>query len=51
MLRLRAATVEPVLGRLLTYYGMRQISKKRQAGTAKVMYFAAIALPLPGHPF
>jgi transposase len=46
MRRLRAATVEPVLGSLITYYGLRQISKKRQAGTAKVMYLAAMAYNL-----
>jgi transposase len=46
MMRLRAATVEPVLGSLITYYGLRQISKKRQAGAAKVMYLAAMAYNL-----
>lgn len=46
MLRFRASTVEPVLGSLITYYGLRQISKKRQAGAAKVMYLAAMAYNL-----
>jgi transposase len=46
MLRLRASTGEPVLGSLITYYGLRQISKKRQAGAAKVMYLAAMAYNL-----
>ncbi|QKG54998.1 transposase [Hymenobacter sp. BRD67] len=46
MRRLRAATVEPVLGSLITSYGLRQISKKRQAGAAKVMYLAAMAYNL-----
>lgn len=46
MRRLRAATVEPVLGGLITYYGLRHISKKRQAGAAKVMYLAAMAYNL-----
>jgi transposase len=46
MLRLRASTVEPVLGSLITFYGLRHISKKRQAGAAKVMYFAAMAYNL-----
>jgi transposase len=46
MVRLRAATVEPVLGSLITCYGLRQISKKGQAGAAKVMYLAAIAYNL-----
>ena len=45
MLRLRASTVEPVLGSLITYYGLHQISKKRQAGAAKVMYLAATPWP------
>lgn len=43
MRRLRASTVEPVLGSLITYYGLCQISKKGQAGAAKVMYAAAMA--------
>ena len=43
MRRLRASTVEPVLGSLITYYGLRAISKKRQAGAAKIMYLAAMA--------
>jgi len=46
MMRLRASTVEPVLGSLITYYGLRQISKKRQAGAAKVLYLAAMAYNL-----
>ena len=46
MLRLRAATVEPVLGSLITCYGLRQISKKGQAGAAKVLYLAAMAYNL-----
>jgi hypothetical protein len=46
MMRLWAATVEPVLGSLITYYGLRHISKKRQAGAAKVMYIAAMAYNL-----
>jgi hypothetical protein len=46
MRRLRSATVEPVLGSLITYYGLRQISKKRQTGAAKVMYLAAMAYNL-----
>jgi lipopolysaccharide export LptBFGC system permease protein LptF len=43
LVRLRAATVEPVLSSLITCYGLRQISKKGQAGAAKVMYLAAMA--------
>ncbi|WP_324680462.1 transposase [Hymenobacter sp. GOD-10R] len=46
MRRLRAATVEPVLGSLITYYGLRHLSKKGQAGAAKVMYVAAMAYNL-----
>lgn len=46
MMRLRAATVEPVLGSLITYFGLRHISKKGQAGAAKVMYIAAMAYNL-----
>ena len=38
MRRLRASTVEPVLGSLIPYYGLRHISKKGQAGAAKIMY-------------
>lgn len=46
MMRLRASTVEPVLGSLITYYGLRHLSKKRQAGAAKVLYLAAMAYNL-----
>lgn len=46
MRRLRTSTVEPVLGSLITYYGLRHLSKKRQAGAAKVMYLAAMAYNL-----
>jgi transposase len=46
MMRLRMATVEPVLGSLITYYGLRHITKKRQVGAAKVMYVAAMAYNL-----
>ena len=46
MRRLRAATVEPVLGSLITYYGLRHLSKKGQAGAAKVLYLAAMAYNL-----
>jgi hypothetical protein len=35
-----------MLSSLITYYGLRQISKKRQATAAKVMYLAAIAYNL-----
>ena len=46
MRRLRSVTVEPVLGSLITYYGLRHLSKKGQAGAAKVMYLAAMAYNL-----
>lgn len=46
MRRLRALTVEPVLGSLITYFGLRLMSKKRQAGAANVMYLAAMAYNL-----
>ena len=46
MRRLRASTVEPVLGSLITYYGLRHLSKKGQAGAAKVLYLAAMAYNL-----
>jgi hypothetical protein len=46
MRRLRSVTVEPVLGSLITYYGLRHLSKKGEAGAAKVMYLAAMAYNL-----
>jgi hypothetical protein len=40
MLRVRASTVEPVLGsrNFITWYGLQHISRKRQAAATKVMY-------------
>ena len=46
LMRLRASTVEPVLGSLINYYGLRHLSKKRQAGAAKVLYFGAMVYNL-----
>ncbi|WP_400190375.1 transposase [Hymenobacter sp. B81] len=46
MRRLRAATVEPVLGSLVNYYGLRHMSKKGREEAAKVMYVAAMAYNL-----
>ena len=46
MMRLRSATVEPVLGSLINYYGLRKIGVRGQAGAAKVMYLAAMAYNL-----
>jgi hypothetical protein len=38
-MRKRAATVEPVLGSLIEYYGLRKISVKKREGATKVMYY------------
>jgi hypothetical protein len=46
MLRLRSATVEPVLGSLINYYGLRQINMRSREAAAKVMYAAAMAYNL-----
>jgi hypothetical protein len=43
MMRLRSATVEPVLGSLINYYGLRQINTRSREAAAKVMYVAAIS--------
>ncbi|RAJ89174.1 DDE family transposase [Larkinella arboricola] len=44
--RQRSATVEPVLGSLIGYYGLGKIGVRGQVGAAKVMYLAAIAYNL-----
>ncbi|GAB2595853.1 IS1182 family transposase [Spirosoma areae] len=46
MIRLRSATVEPVLGSLINYYGLRQINTRSREAAAKVMYMAAMAYNL-----
>ena len=46
MMRIRSATVEPVLGSLINYYGLRQINTRSQETAAKVMYVAAMAYNL-----
>ncbi|GAB4026858.1 IS1182 family transposase [Spirosoma gilvum] len=46
MMRIRSATVEPVLGSLINYFGLRQINTKSREAAAKVMYMAAIAYNL-----
>jgi transposase len=46
MMRLRSATVEPVLGSLINYYGLRQINTRSREAAAKVMYVAAMAYNL-----
>ena len=42
-MRLRSATVEPVLGSLINYYGLRQINTRSREAAAKVMYVAAMS--------
>ena len=46
MMRIRSATVEPVLGSLINYYGLRQINTRSRETAAKVMYLAAMAYNL-----
>lgn len=46
MMRLRSATVEPVLGSLVNYYGLRQINTRGRESAVKVMYVAAMAYNL-----
>jgi transposase len=46
MKRLRQRTVEPVLGSLVDYYGLRKINVRGKAGAHKVMLMAAIAFNL-----
>lgn len=46
MMRIRSATVEPVLGSLINYYGLRQINTRGREAAAKVMYMAAMAYNL-----
>ncbi|MVM36331.1 IS1182 family transposase, partial [Spirosoma sp. HMF4905] len=46
MMRLRSSTVEPVLGSLINYYGLRQINTRSRETAAKVMYVAAMAYNL-----
>ncbi|WP_461074045.1 transposase [Spirosoma horti] len=43
MMRIRSATVEPVLGSLINYYGLRQINTRSREAATKVMYVAAMA--------
>ena len=44
LMRIRSATVEPVLGSLINYYGLRQINTMSREAAAKVMYAAAMAI-------
>lgn len=46
MMRIRSATVAPVLGSLINYYGLRQINTRRRESAANVMYIAAMAYNL-----
>lgn len=46
MMRTRSATVEPVLGSLINYYGLRQINTRSREAAAKVMYVASMAYNL-----
>ncbi|GAB4020698.1 IS1182 family transposase [Spirosoma migulaei] len=46
MKKLRQRTVEPVLGSLVDYYGLRKINVRGKAGAHKVMLMAAIAFNL-----
>ncbi len=46
MKRIRQRTVEPVLGSLVEYYGLRKINVRGKAGAHKVMLMAAIAFNL-----
>ena len=46
MMRLRSATVEPILGSIINYYGLRQINTRSREAGAKVMYVAAMAYNL-----
>ena len=44
--RLRQRTVEPVLGSLVEYYGLRKVNVRGKAGAHKVMLMAAVAFNL-----
>jgi transposase len=46
MKRLRQRTVEPVLGSLVDYYGLRKVNVRGKAGAHKVMLMAAVAFNL-----
>jgi transposase len=46
MKRLRSMTVEPVLGSLVEYQGLRKVNVRGKAGAHKVMLMAAIAFNL-----
>ncbi|GAB3051947.1 IS1182 family transposase [Spirosoma pulveris] len=46
MKRLRHQTVEPVLGSLVEYYGLRKVNVRGKSGAHKVMLMAAVAFNL-----
>ena len=46
MMRIRSATVEPVLSSLINYFGLRQINTRSREAAAKVMDVAAMAYHL-----
>ncbi|GAB4038286.1 hypothetical protein GCM10028809_55960 [Spirosoma gilvum] len=46
MKRLRSATIEPALGSLVDYYGLRKINVRGKVGAHKVMLMAAVAFNL-----
>eukprot|EP01098_Paradermamoeba_levis_P011020 TRINITY_DN4668_c0_g1_i1.p1 TRINITY_DN4668_c0_g1~~TRINITY_DN4668_c0_g1_i1.p1 ORF type:complete len:256 (-),score=-30.82 TRINITY_DN4668_c0_g1_i1:506-1273(-) len=46
MMRLRSATVEPVSGSLINYFGLRHINTRSREAAAKVMHMAAMAYNL-----
>jgi hypothetical protein len=46
MRRARQSTVEPALGQLLPYYGLRRLGTKGQAAAHKTMLLAAAAYNL-----
>ncbi len=46
MKRIRQRTVEPVLGSLVEYYGLRKVNVRGKAGAHKVMVMAAVAFNL-----
>lgn len=46
MKRLRHQTVEPVLGSLVDYYGLRKVNVRGKAGVHKVMLMAAVGYNL-----
>lgn len=46
MVCVSAATIEPVFGNLINYYGLRKINTKGVSGVHKCMLMAAVAFNL-----